>query len=62
MPNLEQLFICVYQAKVIGAKEALTEITKENTERLRKINSLLSQKKVLDEQLNARQQKTVFCS
>ncbi|KAI2652935.1 Cilia- and flagella-associated protein 44 [Labeo rohita] len=48
-----------WEAKVIGAKEALTEITKENTERLRKINSLLSQKKVLDEQLNARQQKTV---
>uniref|UniRef100_A0A671MQX7 Uncharacterized protein n=1 Tax=Sinocyclocheilus anshuiensis TaxID=1608454 RepID=A0A671MQX7_9TELE len=44
------------------AKESLTEITKQNTERLRKMNSLLSQKKALDEQLNARQWKTVFSS
>uniref|UniRef100_A0A8C1KAY5 Cilia- and flagella-associated protein 44 n=1 Tax=Cyprinus carpio TaxID=7962 RepID=A0A8C1KAY5_CYPCA len=49
-----------WEAKVTEAKEALTEITKQNTERLRKMNSLLSQKKALDEQLNARQQKTVL--
>ncbi len=33
---------------------------KQNTERLRKMNSLLSQKKALDEHLNARQQKMVY--
>ncbi len=54
------MIMCVNQAKVIEAREALTEITKQNTERLRKMNSLLSQKKALDEHLNARQQKTVF--
>ncbi|XP_073677561.1 cilia- and flagella-associated protein 44 [Garra rufa] len=48
-----------WEAKVIEAKEALTEITKQNTERLRKMNSLLSQKKALDEQLNTRQRTTV---
>ncbi|XP_067282839.1 cilia- and flagella-associated protein 44 isoform X3 [Pseudorasbora parva] len=48
-----------WEAKITEAREALTEITKQNTEKLRKMNSLLSQKKTLDDQLNSKQRKTV---
>ncbi|XP_067268183.1 cilia- and flagella-associated protein 44 [Chanodichthys erythropterus] len=48
-----------WEAKVAEAREALTEVMKQNTERLRKMNSLLSQKKALDDQLNSKQRKTV---
>lgn len=41
------------------AREALTEITQQNTERLGKMHSLLSQKNTLDDQLNSRQRKMV---
>jgi len=55
-------YLCAYQTKVTEAREALTEVTKHNTERLRNLNSLLSQKKALDDQLNSQQRKTVFFS
>ncbi|XP_057211014.1 cilia- and flagella-associated protein 44 [Triplophysa rosa] len=48
-----------WEAKVTEAREALTEITRQNTERLSKMHSLLSQKNILDDQLNSRQRKTV---
>ncbi|XP_039534946.1 cilia- and flagella-associated protein 44 isoform X2 [Pimephales promelas] len=48
-----------WETKVTEAREALTEVTKHNTERLRNLNSLLSQKKALDDQLNSQQRKTV---
>ncbi|XP_051991128.1 cilia- and flagella-associated protein 44 [Xyrauchen texanus] len=48
-----------WEAKLIEARETLTEVTRQNTERLRKMNSLLSQKKTLEDQLNSGQMKTV---
>ncbi|XP_077051647.1 cilia- and flagella-associated protein 44 [Siphateles boraxobius] len=48
-----------WETKVTEARETLTEVTKHNTERLHNMNSLLSQKKALDDQLNSQQRKTV---
>ncbi|TRY65681.1 hypothetical protein DNTS_005533 [Danionella cerebrum] len=48
-----------WEARVSGAREALTEATRLNTERLEKINALLREKKALDNTLDALQKKTV---
>ncbi|XP_026863865.2 cilia- and flagella-associated protein 44 isoform X1 [Electrophorus electricus] len=47
----------VWQEKVVVARQALTEVTREHTERLKALNSLLRQQKELEEKLNARHRK-----
>ncbi|XP_071388965.1 cilia- and flagella-associated protein 44 [Centroberyx affinis] len=46
-----------WDAKVAEARQALMEVTRCNTERLLSMNSLLCQKKELEDKLNARQRK-----
>ncbi|XP_060756825.1 cilia- and flagella-associated protein 44 [Neoarius graeffei] len=45
----------MWEEKVIAARQKLTNVTRENTERLRKLNSLLIEKKLVEDKLNARQ-------
>ncbi|XP_053530993.1 cilia- and flagella-associated protein 44 isoform X1 [Ictalurus punctatus] len=47
----------MWQMKVAAAKQELTDVTREHTARLRSLNSLLTEKKLLDDKLNARQRK-----
>ncbi len=52
--------VCHIQVKVEKAREALMEVTRCNTERLRSMKNLLDQKKELELKLNARQKKMVI--
>lgn len=45
--------------KVAAAKQELTDVTREYTARLRSLNSLLTENKLLEDKLNARQRKMV---
>uniref|UniRef100_W5M594 Cilia and flagella associated protein 44 n=1 Tax=Lepisosteus oculatus TaxID=7918 RepID=W5M594_LEPOC len=47
----------LWEAKVQEAKEVLTEVTRQNTQRLLQVNQLLTERKDLEERLNARQRK-----
>ncbi|MBN3326680.1 CFA44 protein, partial [Atractosteus spatula] len=47
----------LWEAKVQEAKEILTEVTRQNTQRLLQVNQLLTERKDLEERLNARQRK-----
>ncbi|XP_063072845.1 cilia- and flagella-associated protein 44 [Engraulis encrasicolus] len=49
--------IQAWEAKVCKARLALTEATRENTVRLQRMNSLLCEKKELEDKLNSRQKK-----
>ncbi|KAB5533238.1 hypothetical protein PHYPO_G00129510 [Pangasianodon hypophthalmus] len=47
----------MWQVKVAAAKQELTDVTREHTAHLRSLNSLLTEKKLLEDKLNARQRK-----
>ncbi|XP_062841766.1 cilia- and flagella-associated protein 44 isoform X2 [Trichomycterus rosablanca] len=49
----------VWQERVAAAKLEVTKVTREQTERLLVINSLLTEQKLLEEKLNTRQKKMV---
>ncbi|XP_066534174.1 cilia- and flagella-associated protein 44 isoform X2 [Hoplias malabaricus] len=51
--NLKELKL--WQNKVAEARLALTEVTRENTKRLQRLNSLLMQQKLLEDKIKARQ-------
>ncbi|XP_041923604.1 cilia- and flagella-associated protein 44 isoform X1 [Alosa sapidissima] len=46
-----------WEANVCKARETLTQVTRQNTERLRCLNSLLCEQKELEDKLNSRQKK-----
>ncbi|XP_056336376.1 cilia- and flagella-associated protein 44 [Danio aesculapii] len=48
-----------WEAEVVEAKACVTAVMKLNTERLQKMNRLMTQKKTLDEELDCRQRRTV---
>ncbi|KAI4887997.1 hypothetical protein NFI96_034666, partial [Prochilodus magdalenae] len=48
----------LWQDKVVNVRLAVTEVTKEHTERLHRLHSLLTQQKQLEDKLNTRQRKT----
>ncbi|XP_017572667.1 cilia- and flagella-associated protein 44 isoform X3 [Pygocentrus nattereri] len=47
----------LWQDKVADARLAVTEVTREHTERLHRLNSLLTKQKQLEDKLNTRQRK-----
>ncbi|XP_041693955.1 cilia- and flagella-associated protein 44 isoform X1 [Coregonus clupeaformis] len=49
-----------WEVKVTEARHAVTEVTRHHTERLLSMNSLLSQKKEMEDKLNTRQSKMVL--
>lgn len=57
---LFMIHVCVCQVKVTEARHAVTEVTRHHTERLLSMNSLLNQKKEMEDKLNTRQSKMVL--